>query len=690
MPPLPLEKIRNIGIIAHIDAGKTTTSERILFYTGREHKMGDVDDGTTTTDWYFEEKERGISIFSAATTCSWKGHRINLIDTPGHVDFTAEVERSLRVLDGAIGVFCGVGGVEPQSETVWRQADRYKVPRIAYVNKLDRVGSNFPKVVEQIRNRLRTNAVPVTWPIGEEAEFSGVVDLIDRVAMTWSDEDQGATFESGPVPEELSDVVEVARGELIEALAEFTPWMEERFLEGGTFTPAEIRKAVREGTIARKITPVFCGSSFRKKGVQPLIDGVLHYLPSPVDMPPTEGKHPETERPVTRRPDPKEALAALVFKIFTDAHGELVYVRVYSGTLTAGEVVWNPRTQKRERITRLNIMHGQQREPAESAGPGEIVTVVGLKLARTGDTLCDQKHPVALAEMRFPEPVVSMAIEPKSSADKDKLAETLGKMEKDDPTFRMRTDEETGQTIVSGMGELHLDIIKNRMKHMYKLDANVGEPRVAYRETVLKEAAGEAEFVRKVVEGKGQYGHVKLRIEPDRAATGIVVTNAAPEGTFPKGFWPSIEDGIRSGALSGGVAGYPMMQVRVTVTGGSTHPTDSHEGAYGAAAGMAFHKAAQAAGGVVLEPIMKFDVFTPPESMGGVLEDLNRRRAEIRSVEHEDRMAKLSGLTPIAEMFGYANDLRSLTQGRGQSSLEPHDYRPVPANVARSLFGDGG
>ncbi|MCC6740146.1 MAG: elongation factor G [Planctomycetia bacterium] len=688
MPPIALEKIRNLGIIAHIDAGKTTTSERILFYTGREHKLGNVDEGTTTTDWYFEERERGISIFSAATTCYWKGHRINLIDTPGHVDFTAEVERSLRVLDGAVGVFCGVGGVEPQSETVWRQADRYKVPRLAFVNKLDRVGSDFAKVVKQIREKLRANAVPVTWPIGSEAEFKGVIDLVERKALTFSEEDDGATVIVGEVPADLRDEAEVARAEMVEAVANITPWMEEGFLSGRTFTNDEIRKALRENTIARKIVPVFGGTSLRNKGVQPLLDGVIHYLPSPLDMPPVQGTNPETGKPVTRRPSPEDALSALVFKIFTDEFSELVYVRIYSGTLKSGEVVWNPRLGKRERVTRLNLMHGQAREAVESAGPGEIVTVVGLKLARTGDTLSDQKHPVALEAMTFPEPVVSMAIEPKNSADKDKLADTLHKMERDDPTFHTKVDEETGQTIVSGMGELHLDIIKNRMKHMYKLDANVGEPRVAYRETISGPGDGEAEFVRKVAEGKGQYGHVKLHIEPDPAKAGVQVVNAAPDGSFPKGFWPAIEDGIRSEALTGSVAGYPMVYVKVEVTGGSTHPTDSFEGAYVAAAGMAFRKAAVKAGGVVLEPIMKFDVVAPVDNVGDVLDDLNRRRAEIQNVEQEDDRRKITGLTPIAEMFGYANALRSQTQGRGTSSLEPHDYRPVPEHVAKELFGN--
>ncbi|KAF0241507.1 MAG: elongation factor [Planctomycetota bacterium] len=687
MPAVTLDRIRNLGIIAHIDAGKTTTSERILFYTGREHKLGNVDEGTTTTDWYFEERERGISIFSAATTCYWRGHRINLIDTPGHVDFTAEVERSLRVLDGAIGVFCGVGGVEPQSETVWRQADRYSVPRLAFVNKLDRVGSNFAKVVEQIRTKLKANAVAVTWPIGEEAEFRGVIDLIERKAMYFSEEDDGATVTVEEIPPELRDEAEVARAEMVESVANITPWMEEGFLSGRVFTNDEIRKGLRENTIARRIVPVFGGTSLRNKGVQPLLDGVIHYLPSPLDMPPVRGTHPETGKPVTRKPDPNDSLSALVFKIFTDEFSELVYVRIYSGTLRSGEVVWNPRLGKRERVTRLNLMHGQAREAVDSAGPGEIVTVVGLKTARTSDSLCDQKYPVALEAMTFPEPVVSMAIEPKNTADKDKLSETLTKMERDDPTFHMRVDEETGQTIVSGMGELHLDIIKNRMKHMYKLDANVGEPRVAYRETISKAADGEAEFIRKVTEGKGQYGHVKLRIEPDPGKAGVQVTNAAPEGSFPKLFWPSIEDGIKSAALTGSVAGYPMVYVKATVTGGSTHPTDGHEGAYNAAAVMAFQKAAQKAGGVVLEPIMKFDVVTPVGNVGDVIDDLNRRRADIHNVEQEDDRRKVTGLTPIAEMFGYANALRSLTQGRGTSSLEPHDYRPVPEHVAKHLFG---
>ncbi|MBI2920917.1 MAG: elongation factor G [Planctomycetes bacterium] len=687
MPATPLEKIRNIGIIAHIDAGKTTTSERILFYTGKEHKLGNVDEGTTALDWYPEEQQRGITIFSAATTCYWKEHRINLVDTPGHVDFTAEVERSLRVLDGAVGVFCGVGGVEPQSETVWRQADRYGVPRLAFVNKLDRPGASFPKVILQIRKVLRANAVALVWPIGEETGFRGVVDLIERRALSFSEDDSGQTVTAEDVPADLRDEVEVARSEMLEAVANVTPWMEEGFLEGRTFSNDEIRRAIREGTIGRRIVPVFGGSSLHNKGVQPLLDGILAYLPSPLDLPPIEGKHPETDRPLFRKPDPKEPFSALVFKIFTDEFGELVYMRIYSGCIESGEVAWNPRIGKRERITRLNLQHAQHREAVESAGPGEIVTVVGLKLTKTGDTLCDQKHPVVLGRMSFPEPVVSMAIEPKSSAEKDKLADVLLKMEKDDPTFVTRTDEETGQTIVSGMGELHLDIIKNKMKNTYKVDANVGEPRVAYRETILRAAGGEAEFVRKVPDGKGQYGHVTLTIEPDRRQSAVQVSNAAPEGTFPKQFWPAIEDGIRSSALTGAVAGYPMVYVKATVTGGSSHPTDAHEGAFNAAAGMAFQRAVSEAGGVVLEPIMKFDVIAPAENLGDVLDDLNRRRAEIQNVEHEEDRAKITGLTPIAEMFGYANALRSLTQGRGTSSLEPHDYRPVPEHVSKALFG---
>ncbi|OHB76692.1 MAG: translation elongation factor G [Planctomycetes bacterium RBG_16_59_8] len=682
-----IDKLRNIGIIAHIDAGKTTTTERILYYSSKIHRMGEVDDGTTTTDWYPEEQKRGITIFSAAVSIKWKNFQINVIDTPGHVDFTAEVERSLRVLDGAVGVFCGVGGVESQSETVWKQANKYRVPRIAYVNKLDRVGADFDKVVAALRKRLGANAIPVSIPWGIEGDFRGVVDLIKMRLLTFDESALGSKVIEGDIPKELDEAAAVRRDEMVERAAEFDDALMEAFLEEKEISPETIVRALRKGTIAGKITPVFAGSSLKHIGVQPLLDGVCALLPSPADMPPVEGVHPESQKPLKRPPTPELGLASLVFKIETDRHGELTYLRVYSGTLRSGTQVFNPRTKTSERIGHIYQMHAHERNLVDSVGPGSIVAVTGLRQTWTGDTLCEKKYPILLERPLFPETVVSMAIEPKSSADRKRLAETLEKLEKDDPTFKTRSDEETGQIIISGMGELHLEVLKNRILNDFNVAANVGEPRVAYRETIASASSGEEEFTTSVGD-RSQYGHVRLDVRPNRESVKPRILFELDEVREKelRRFVPAIEDGLKTAVLGGNIAGFPMVYIDVVVTAGKVTP-ESTDLAYGSAAVGAFRKAIEGTKGLILEPYVRFDVIVPDEGLGDVLNDLNKRHAVITAMDDRDGGKGVLGSVALSKMFGYASTLRSLTQGRGVYTLEPYDYQPVSDEEVKSLFG---
>jgi elongation factor G len=682
-----LENIRNIGIIAHIDAGKTTLTERILFYTGKEHRMGAVDEGTATMDWMPEEQRRGITITSAATTCPWKNFKINIIDTPGHVDFTAEVERSLRVLDGAIGVFCGVGGVEAQSETVWRQANRYNVPRLAFVNKLDRTGADFERVVESIRKKLNANPVPLQMPIGKESAFSGVIDLIDMKAHRFEEESLGANMVETDVPEELREEVSARRHAMVEVVAGDVDWLLEKYLAQAPLDADMLRKAVRELTIARRITPVFCGSAVKNKGVQLLLDAVCAYLPSPGDVPPVTGQDPKSGKPASRKALPSEHACALAFKTQTDRHGELTYLRIYSGTISTGDQLLNPRTAKHERLTRLFRLHANHREIIDQASAGDIVGTIGLKFTATGDTLCDKRHPMVLEIMDFPETVVSMSIEPKSSSDRDHLIEVLAMLAKDDPTFQQKSDEETGQLVISGMGELHLEIIRNRMEEEFKVSARLGEPRVGYRETVQGTAEAEAKFIKKIGD-KSHYGHVVVRVESSRDKLHPQVVIAVPPEQIPRQFLQGMEDSLKTSSLTGCAAGYPLVYTRVTAVGGSTKQGESSELAYAAAASEAFERALKQAGCAVLEPIMKFETTAPEDHLGDVINDLNRRRAEISAIEVLSGIAVIRGTVPIAEMFGYTTALRSLTHGRGTLTMEPFDYRPIPEHTRKQLFGD--
>ncbi|MBX6350156.1 MAG: elongation factor G [Clostridia bacterium] len=685
---VPLERYRNIGISAHIDAGKTTTTERILFYTGRVHKIGEVDEGAATMDWMVQEQERGITITSAATTCFWKDHRINIIDTPGHVDFTVEVERSLRVLDGVIAIFSAKDGVEPQSETVWRQADRYRVPRIAYVNKMDTVGADFFAVVEEIRHRLGARAVPVQVPIGKEDTFVGVVDLVTQKAIRYVD-DLGTRSEETDVPEELRGTVATWRERMIEAAAEMDDALLERYLEGGELTPEEIRRGLRAGTVGLKLVPVLCGSSYRNKGVQPLLDAVVHYLPSPLDIPAVRGSDPDTGEERLRQVDDGEPFAALAFKIATDPYvGKLTFFRVYSGTLRAGSYIYNANRRRRERVSRLLFMHANHREDVDEVATGDIAAAVGLKVTTTGDTLCDESAPIVLEAMDFPEPVISVAIEPKTQADMDKMGESLAKLAEEDPTFRVHTDPETGQTIISGMGELHLEIIVDRLLREFKVQANVGKPQVAYRETIRKPAEAEGRYVRQTG-GHGQYGHVWLRLEPLAPGGGFEFQSKIVGGVIPKEFIPAVEAGVREAMESGTVAGYPVIDVRATVYDGSYHEVDSSEMAFKIASAMAFKAAMQKAEPVILEPIMKVEVTVPEEYMGDVLGDLNARRGHIEGMERRGGLQVIRAHVPLAEMFGYATDLRSKTQGRGTYSMEPSHYAEVPKSIAEEIATRG-
>jgi len=673
--------------MAHIDAGKTTTTERILFYTGRTHRLGETHEGSATMDWMVQERERGITITAAATTCQWKGYRINIIDTPGHVDFTVEVERSLRVLDGAIAVFCGVNGVEPQSETVWRQADKYRVPRIAFVNKMDRVGADFLRVVEQMRERLGTRAVPIQLPIGSEENFRGVVDLITQKAIIYTD-DLGTHVEESEIPADVLDAVAEAREALIEAAAEQDDALMEKYLEGAEITVEELKAAIRKGCLSMALTPVLCGSAFKNKGVQPLLDAVVDYLPSPLDLPPVRGQKPGTEEEEVREVSDDAPFAALAFKIMADPYvGKLAFFRVYSGTLKAGSYVYNATKGKRERIGRLMLMHANHREEVDEVYAGDIAAAVGLRDTTTGDTLCDEAHPILLESPDFPEPVIAQAIEPKTKGDQDKLAMALQRLMEEDPTFRVTTDEETGQTIIHGMGELHLEIIVDRLLREFKVAANVGKPQVAYRETLTKPVRAEGRFVRQTG-GRGQYGHVILEIEPLPPGSGFEFVNKIVGGVVPKEYIPAVEAGIKEAMQSGPLAGYPVVDVRVSLVDGSYHEVDSSEMAFKIAGSMGFKEGAKNAEPILLEPIMSVEVTTPEEFLGDVMGDLNARRGHIEGMDRRGNAQIVRAKVPLAEMFGYATDLRSMTQGRATYTMQFSHYAPVPANIAQSIIAE--
>jgi elongation factor G len=680
-----LDKTRNIGIAAHIDAGKTTTTERILFYTGKVHRMGEVDEGAATMDWMPQEQERGITITSAATTCFWRDHKINIIDTPGHVDFTVEVERSLRVLDGVVAIFCAVGGVQPQSETVWRQANKYRVPRIAYVNKLDRTGAGFHRVLHSMRQRLGCRAVAIQLPIGSEADFQGVIDLV-RMRALYYPEELGTTVEERDIPPQLLERAQRFREAMLEAAAESDEQLMDRYVDGADLTPEEIRAGLRIGTLRYNMVPVLCGASLRNKGVQPLIDAIVDYLPSPLEVTEVQGIDPASGHTITRRAADDEPFSALAFKIRSDPYvGRLTYLRVYSGSLRKGQQVLNANQDRRERIGRILRMHANHREDLSELYAGDIVAAVGLGSVATGDTLCDERHPVVLESIHFPEPVISVAIEPRTQADRERLSEALARLTGEDPTFRLRVDEDTGETIVSGMGELHLEIVVDRLLREFKVAANVGRPQVSYRETLTAAAEGEGRFVRQTG-GHGQYGHVLLRVAPAPAG-GIEFESRVSGGEVPKEFVPAVERGAR-GAMEGGVlAGYPVTDVKVTLLGGSYHEVDSSEMAFQIAAAMAFRDAAGRAHPVLKEPIMKVEVVVAEDRLGDVIGDLNGRRADIQGMEPSPGGTQtIRALVPLAEMFSYATVLRSLTQGRATYTMEPSHYQEVPAQIAEQLL----
>ncbi len=680
-----LDKTRNIGIMAHIDAGKTTTTERILYYTGISYKIGEVDEGTATMDWMVQEQERGITITSAATTCFWRDHRINIIDTPGHVDFTIEVERSLRVLDGAVAVFCSVGGVEPQTETVWRQADKYRVPRIAFVNKMDRVGADFSRVVRMIQDRLGACPLPIQLPIGAEDRFRGVIDLVQMKAILWEEESLGAKFRVEPIPGELIGMAEEYREKLLETVADCDEFIMERYLDGREITETEIRTAIRKAGLDLKLVPVLCGAAFRNKGVQLLLDAVVDYLPSPLDVPPVRGKHPTSQGEEERPPRDEAPFSALAFKIMTDPFvGTLTFFRVYSGALFSGSSVYNPTNGKRERIGRLLKMHANKREEIKEVYSGDIAAAVGLRTATTGDTLCDETHPIILEAIEFPEPVISIAIEPKSKADQEKLGLSLQKLTTEDPSFRVRTDEETGQTIISGMGELHLEIIVDRLLREFNVGANVGKPQVAYKETVRRVVEREGKFIRQTG-GRGQYGHVFLRVEPQRPGTGFEFVDAIKGGVIPREYIPAVEKGVREATESGALAGYPIVDVKVTLLDGRYHEVDSSEIAFKIAGSLAFKEAVSRADPVLLEPIMDVEVVVPGEFMGEVIGDISSRRGKILGMDSRPAAQVIEGRVPLAEMFGYATELRSMTQGRATFTMQFSHYEPVPSAISEEI-----
>lgn len=679
-----LEKTRNIGIMAHIDAGKTTTTERILFYTGVNHKIGEVHDGAATMDWMVQEQERGITITSAATTCHWKGHRINIIDTPGHVDFTVEVERSLRVLDGAVAVLTARGGVEPQTETVWRQAEKYNVPRMAYVNKMDSTGADFFNVIKMIKERLNANPVAIQIPIGVEDTFRGVVDLIKMDAIIYED-DLGKVSDEVEIPEDLKEMAEEYREKMLEAVAETDDVLMEKYLGGEEITEAELKKAIRKATVECKMTPVTCGSSFKNKGVQPMLDAVVDYMPAPTDIPPIKGVNPDTEEEDCRPSSDSEPFSALAFKIMADPYvGKLAFFRVYSGTIDAGSYVYNSTKGKKERLGRILQMHANHRAEIEKVYSGDIAAAVGLKFTTTGDTLCDEEHPIILESMVFPDPVISVAVEPKTKDDQEKMGIALQRLAEEDPTFRVHTDQETGQTIISGMGELHLQIIVDRMLREFKVDCAVGNPQVAYRETIRKTVKAEGKFVRQSG-GHGQYGHCWLELEPQEPGQGFSFENKVVGGAIPKEFIGPIEAGVREAMENGVVAGYPMVDIKATVYDGSFHEVDSSEMAFKIAGSMAFRNGAEKATPVLLEPYCKVEVTVPEDYMGDVIGDLNSRRGRIEGMEPRNGVQVISGYVPLGEMFGYSTDLRSKTQGRGNYSMEVAYYDEVPKNIADAI-----
>jgi elongation factor G len=692
----PIARYRNIGIVAHVDAGKTTTTERVLFYTGISHKLGEVHDGAAVMDWMEQEQERGITITSAATTCFWSGmdkqfpeHRINIIDTPGHVDFTIEVERSLRVLDGAVVVFCGTSGVEPQSETVWRQANKYEVPRVVFVNKMDRAGASFLRVVEQIKNRLGATPVPIQLPIGAEETFRGVVDLVTMQAIRWDEDKQGTTFELLPIPDDMKELAQTWREYMIEAAAEADEELMNKYLEGEELTNEEIKRGLRKRTIANEIVPALCGSAFKNKGVQAMLDAVIEYLPSPPEVRQIEGTVPDTDKVETRASDDKAPFAALAFKIQSDPFvGTLTFFRVYSGVLNSGDQLVNSVKSKKERIGRMVQLHSNQRNEIKEVRAGDIAAAIGLKDTTTGDTLCDPSNPIVLERMEFPEPVISVAVEPKSQADQEKMGVALGKLAQEDPSFRVRTDEESGQTIISGMGELHLDIIVDRMRREFKVEANIGKPQVAYRETIRKQVEVEGKFVRQSG-GRGQYGHVWVRLEPlpeDEEGTTYEFVDEIVGGVVPREYIPAVNKGMQEQMQNGVLAGYPLIRVKAALFDGSFHEVDSSEMAFKIAGSMAMREGALKASPVLLEPIMKVEVVTPEEYMGDVVGDLNRRRGMIEGMDENPAGKIVRALVPLAEMFGYSTDLRSASQGRASYTMEFSKYQEVPDNIAQGII----
>ncbi len=685
---VPLERVRNIGIIAHIDAGKTTVTERILYYTGRTYKIGEVHEGTAVMDWMEQERERGITITAAATTTHWLGHTINIIDTPGHVDFTVEVERSLRVLDGGVVVFDGVAGVEPQSETVWRQADRYDVPRICFVNKMDRAGADFFRTVEMIADRLNAKPVPVQLPWGSEADFQGVIDLMEEKAWLYSGERDEAP-EERPIPDRYLNVVKLFREQLVERIAETDDALMEKYLEERPLSLDELRDGLRRATIANTLVPVFCGAALRNRGIQHLLDGVAAYLPAPVDVPPVHGHDPRAEAEASRNPSDDDPFCGLAFKIVSDPYvGRLAYIRVYSGVLRTGDMVYNSTRGERERIGRLIRMHANQREEIGEAFAGDIAAAVGLKQTFTGDTICQANAPIILEAIQFPEPVISVAIEPKTKADQDRLGEALGKLSEEDPTFKTRYDQDTGQTIISGMGELHLEVIADRMLREFKVQARVGRPQVAYKETITTGTRSEGRFVRQTG-GRGQYGHVWIEIEPLARGSGIEFQNKIVGGVVPREYIPAIEDGVRGALESGGVQGYPVVDVRVGAVDGSFHPVDSSEIAFKTAASMAVKAALPRCHPVLLEPVMKMEVSTPDQFLGDIVGSLNARRAQITGIEQRAGLHIIKCLIPLAETFGYTTDLRSISQGRASSSMEFYQYQETPSSIAEVVGARG-
>ncbi len=681
-----LEQTRNIGIMAHIDAGKTTTTERILYYTGVNHKIGETHDGSATMDWMAQEQERGITITSAATTCFWKDHRINIIDTPGHVDFTVEVQRSLRVLDGSVTVLCAKGGVEPQSETVWRQADEYKVPRMIYVNKMDILGANFYRVLDMVKERFNCNAVPIQLPIGEESSFKGIIDLINNNAIVYYD-DMGKDVRIEEIPDDMKEKAAQYRNNLIESVAELDEDLMMKYFDGEELTVDEIKTVIRKATLTNEIVPICCGTSYRNKGVQPLLDAIVDFMPAPTDIEAIKGVNPDTEEEEVRHSSDDEPFAALAFKIANDPFvGTLCFFRVYSGTVNAGTTVYNTVKDNKERMGRILQMHANHREDIETVYAGDIAAVVGLKNTTTGDTLCDEKHPIILESMNFPEPVISVAIEPKTKAGQEKMGIALSKLVAEDPTFRSYTDEETGQTIIAGMGELHLEIIVDRLLREFKVEANVGKPQVAYRETIRSASSSDTKYARQSG-GKGQYGHVKINIEPNPDG-GYEFVNNIVGGAIPKEYHKAVDDGIQGAMQSGVLAGYGVVDVKVTLYDGSYHEVDSSEMAFKIAGSMAFKDAAKKANPVILEPIMKVVVITPEEYMGDVIGDLNSRRGEIQGFEDRSGVKQINARVPLSEMFGYATDLRSKTQGRGQYVMEPDGYKEVPKSISESIISE--